>query len=202
MAHGEPLGLPRSAIKWTPPAAIKLGLAFIFQGGVFCYSIWRPLITQSRASEETAEPTRHRVWVRFWRIGVGRKWLSLSFFSECRANHRSRWCQNGMVSSRDWCQKWDGCSNTHEHTLANIQVSKPAVIDNGCSLIPGTVRNDNQQAVRKTELLLMGITRLCKHTHRSNQCCVSRALSPVCAEDSGWRPEGGGVDFFSSQLRF
>lgn len=36
MSQGQPLVLPRSAIKWTPPAAIKLGLAFIFKGGVFC----------------------------------------------------------------------------------------------------------------------------------------------------------------------
>lgn len=35
----RPLGLPRSAIKWTPPAAIKAGPAFISRGGALRRSI-------------------------------------------------------------------------------------------------------------------------------------------------------------------
>lgn len=45
-----------------------------------------------------------------------------------------------------------------------FKLSKPRVMNNGCTLIPGTVRIDNQQAIRKTELILISITQLCKQT--------------------------------------
>lgn len=45
-----------------------------------------------------------------------------------------------------------------------FKLSEPGVMNNGCTLIPGTVRIDNRQVIRKTELILIGITQLCQQT--------------------------------------